>query len=142
MRYLLALVCPPLALLACGKVYQAMFNAALAGLWVAYKLAPDDFGSAFRGLSPFALGALLLVFNGYFGPLITVLHAVVVVASENRERRHKEQIAAMDLQAKMQRGILRQVAQAVARPVIVIQQPQAVPRVVSVPKVIEEKRAP
>jgi hypothetical protein len=55
MKYLLALVCPPLALIACGRIYQAMFNAALAFVWIAFTFAPEAVAAHLVSWPPFAL---------------------------------------------------------------------------------------
>ena len=141
MKYLLALLCPPVALLSCGKFFQAMLNAAFGWLWIEEMLHPGTIATWFHSL-PHAVGvAFLLVFgSGFIGPLIMCIHAIVVVASETRERRHKEHLVAMNHNASMQRGVIRQIAQRQPQ-IVVIQAPQQ-PRVVPQPKAISGRTIP
>lgn len=141
MRYLLALVCPPFALLACGAFFQAIFNAALSGLWLWH--LTDPYGCALF-LHPLPLW-FWSIFSGFFGPIIVVVHALIVVGYTNKERRHQEILAVQKQAALMNKGALRQMATAIAqqasRPqVVVIQAPVPQPRVV--PKVIQAKPLP
>lgn len=141
MRYLLALVCPPLALLACGAFFQALFNALLTGLWAWHTTDPIACARFFSALP----AGMWIVFSGFFGPAIVVAHALIVVAATTRERRHQEMLAAQHQTALMQKGVMRQMATAITQQaqqprIVVIQAPPPVPRVV--PKVIEAKPLP
>ena len=141
MKYLLAFICPPVALLSCGKFFQAMLNAAFGCLWIEEMLHPGTMAQWFHSLPHAVAVVVLLIFgSGFFGPLIMCLHAVIVVASENRERRHKEQLTAMNHNASMHRGILRQLAQ--RQPQVVVIQAPPQPRAVPQPKVITGRTIP
>ena len=74
MKYLIAILCPPLALLLCGKFFQAVFNLILwAASWV---LA-------------FFFGAGLLLW------IVCSAHACLVVSQTAAERRHRRMLREM-----------------------------------------------
>lgn len=72
--YLVAFLIPPLAVLCCGKVFQALFNFAL---WVVAWLTLLIFGA------------------GLLAWLVCAVHAVLVVGQNKNERRHSELIGAL-----------------------------------------------
>ena len=74
MKYLIAILCPPLALLLCGKIFQALFNLIL---WImSWVLA-------------FFFGAGLLLWA------VCSAHACLVVSQTAAERRHKQTLKEM-----------------------------------------------
>jgi hypothetical protein len=73
MRYLIALLCPPLAILLCGKIITAILNAVV---WIA------------------GIAASFFVF-GLFFVWIPYIHAFAVVASHKADRRVARQTKAL-----------------------------------------------
>lgn len=72
MIYLVAILCPPLALLFKGKIFQAIFNAVL---WV--------------------LGLIFLVLGGFILWGITVIWAIVVIKGINDDERTQQIVDAI-----------------------------------------------
>ena len=72
MIYLVAILCPPLALLFTGKIFQALFNAVL---WV--------------------LGLIFLVLGGFILWGITVIWAIVVIKGINDDERTQQIVDAI-----------------------------------------------
>jgi len=72
MIYLVAILCPPLALLFKGKIFQALFNAVL---WV--------------------LGLIFLVLGGFILWAITVIWAIVIIKGINDDERTQQIVDAI-----------------------------------------------
>jgi len=72
MMYILAVLLPPLALLLTGKIFQAIFNAAL-----------------------FIVGLVFLILGGWLLWLLCVLHAVFVVHGDRADRRTQKIVDAI-----------------------------------------------
>jgi hypothetical protein len=73
MRYLIALLIPPLALLLCGKIFQFLISLVLCVV----------------------VGGLFFVGIGFFLIWIPALHAILVVSSYNADQRNKQLINAV-----------------------------------------------
>lgn len=143
MKYLLALICPPLAILSCGRFFQALVNAMLGWVWIAETRRPGTIHHWFSAL-PGAMQTLFLVIfgSGFIGPVIMLIHAVVVVRGETNERRHREQLEGQKQNALMQKGMMRQLAQAAAKPQIVVIHQAGAPVAIPQPKVVKAKQLP
>ena len=79
MIYLVAVICPPLALLFKGKIFQTIFN----GIFWILSLA----------MFVFSLGIL----SGLTFPIwiVTIIWAIVVVKGANEDERHQEIVDAI-----------------------------------------------
>ncbi len=75
MIYLVAILCPPLALLFKGKIFQAIFNGIL---WIVSLV-----------LFAISFGALSLIW------IVTVVWAIIVVKGANDDERHQEIVDAI-----------------------------------------------
>jgi len=111
MRYILAILCPPLALFLIGRIYSALFNIALGILWLDNLAGGPLIWRHIQNLPAPALAIFVIVFSGVFGPALNVIHALLLVIHDDKERRHKETLRAMNQSALMQKGFLRQLTQ-------------------------------
>ncbi|EAQ32602.1 MULTISPECIES: YqaE/Pmp3 family membrane protein [Idiomarina] len=75
MRYILAVLIPPLAVLTTGRIFQFLFNVILTALGIV--------------LFVFSFGALGLVY------ILAIIHAILVVRSYNQDKRDERLVRAV-----------------------------------------------
>jgi len=86
MRYLFALVVPPLAVLSCGRIVAAVFNLILFALaWIFFLAAVGSLAIPFGFVTAFFIVPFAILFW-----LISAVHALLVVAGYNAECRYRE----------------------------------------------------
>ncbi len=143
MKYLLAFLCPPLAIAMTGRIYLAFFNALFwpPSLWIIVIIALK--GIILFGAPPTVAGAtnlkdlawMMLSFSTVdwfsFIWIIPTVHALFIVHGQDRDKRHAEILAAQKQTALMQQGLIRQMAQ---RPQVVVVQAPPQPRHIPQPR--------
>ena len=147
MKYLLAFLCPPVAVACTGRIYLALFNALFWPPSLCVMMLMLIKGLLVFGVPvpPLITGIAALSFFASIKWtsviwLIPTIHALFIVHGQERDKRHAELLAAQKQNALMQKGMMRQLTQAAAQPRIVIvqQAPAAIPQ----PKAVHARQLP